>query len=560
MKLNAKLVLILVINYKIAFGELKVTINGNSLHSCVSAIVEQAFEEEPVTFVISGSDSMIVPTQYGTYVVNINTLEEVSFLSNTNYVIFVTNAKNLENVINLLRVGYYVEDATKYKLLIVTSSRNVKLMITKMWIHKIINVAILHYQKKNNDQSLILYTSNPFDQSNRCGETPNLINAQTCGLKLVTLYMRYKSFNNCSVGFVIPEDNSDSLVNVIPRYILTQLGTSFNTTVIYHSDRFDTSPLINLIVIIYLTDLPNVQADKVTIYTDDLVWVTPVSKKSFMGLESVFDDFTWIMIMLTFLSTSFAWWILTSNYSWNQMFLSFFQIWCISLCGCLNASPSLRHLKFVFLLYLFGVIVLHAAFKCNLIKALTITAYSDRIRIIPAIASSKLPLIADSDMIEMFFSDDIPENILYSNIQNKLISRSRGLEDVVFYKNCNHLNFRHVVEKFQATTKLKVIYFVDNSITGQYKVSLALFEKHFFTDSLNKFTQTLIESGVYSKAISDFGNEYYLNLGNKESDKEASNVVVLTVGHLYGMFILWGVGIMASTLVFIFEIVLQKCN
>ncbi|KAF5304218.1 hypothetical protein FQR65_LT08025 [Abscondita terminalis] len=407
-----------------------------------------------------------------------------------------------------------------------------------------------------------LYTSNPFDEENQCGKTPNLITSHKCVNTF--RFLKYKDFNNCSIGFVsyFIRNNNEHLLSVISEYILTQLENSFNTSVVFHNDYSNMNTLRNFMVIMSLCNLSTTDEDdmdKVMIFTDDLVWITPIFKKWITVLENFFDYVTWIMIVLVFVSTSVAWWSITAmttnNWSWTQMCVSVLNVWCLTLCGCIKTPPSLIRLKLIFIIYLFCVIIIQSAFKGNLIKALTIIEYDDQIKTITDVVNSNLPLTTLEMIGTTFFQDDIPEDVLYTKVRNKLVYNDFGLDDVNLYRNCNHLTFMNNFEEYSSNKKTIVNYFVENSVTGTFELSIALEKYHFFTESLQRLTQILIESGVYSKVILDFYNEYYSSndYAIEEENEEMIKLIVLTVDHLYGTFVLWGIGIIVSITVFVVE-------
>ncbi|KAF5284168.1 hypothetical protein FQR65_LT00168 [Abscondita terminalis] len=534
----------------LTFGKLQSITEDRSLNMCMYALTRQIGE---LTFVLTDRDFTIIPKQSGTkyLVVNTMTSKTIALLPNSNIVIFIKNETALVNVMDVLQLGRFFIQALNYKILIVTTSSNMKPIFMDLWRRKMVYVAIVHYQERT-DETPFLYTSNPYDRSNLCGQTPNAIVAQKCtGTSFI---FEHKNLNRCPIIFVTVSEkayNSGTLLSVIPKYIMTEVEKSFNTSVTFYSNLNDFSTIKRYLVIMFLCDTAHQLWDRVTIHTDDVIWVTPVYHRP----TNVFDNITWVMITLIFLTTSMFWWISvsieTNNYSVNQMCLSFLNVWCLTLCGCIKAPPALRFLRSIFVIYLFYVMIIQAAFKSNLIQTLTTSQEYKPIKNIRDAANSDLTLTVAEEIVEVFFVKNLPQHSLYTQIRNKLVHNYRGLEDVIDYKNCNHVTIRSYLEEYQFYKNTKVNYFIDNSLTGYYKIYIGLAFNHFFTKSLRRITQLLIEAGLHSKIVSDFCHEYYRRFDNKIN--ETSSLIVLTVKDLYWVFFIWGIGIFTSCIVFVIE-------
>ncbi|KAF5287408.1 hypothetical protein FQR65_LT12233 [Abscondita terminalis] len=537
-----------------ATGKLRSISETNALDDCLSNLVLHS--ELPLTFVIIDDEYVQIPKQYEKpyTIIKIDTLDDVKFSIDKQFAIFAKNLKSLENVLNILQIGTWWDESPKCKIMVVTDSIDTNLIFTKMWMRKIIDVAIV-YQRPNN---LSVVTSNPFDMKNECGQKPASIVVQKCDRTTPTQSsFPFKNFNNCPSAFLtyFRKGETDKLMSVIPKFIMTQLERSYNTSVLFHLNYNEFNTIQKCLLIMFLTDTISDEFDKVPFFTDDFVWVTPIFKEMVIVMQNVFDRLTMAMIILAFLITSFTWWTIASiadNHNWrNQICISVLKVWCLTMCGCVGTTPSQRHLRSIFILYLFYIIIIHSVFKGNLIKALSISEYRNDIRTVNDVANSKLPLTTRYFISEMFFQNSMPSETLYTRIQNKLVASYYGLDDAITYKNCNHLTLRQAIDEYQLYTNVKINYFVDNSLTERYKVSFSLSKRHFFTDSLKKLTQTLIESGVYSKVIFDFRNKIVRQEYSTKED--TSKLIVLTVEHLYGVFVLLAGGIIASAVVFVIE-------
>ncbi|KAF5284170.1 hypothetical protein FQR65_LT00170 [Abscondita terminalis] len=510
-----------------AHGKLQALEEFNTLHTCLHKFVEDAIDAHlPLIYVLTNDDFSTIPKQHEKPYFVIDAMQNMTFSIGTQYVIFLDNDENLETILKMLKLKISWKKAPKCKILIATRSTNVEFILTELWLRKIINVAIIHHST--------IYTSNPFHEKNQCGKIPILISAQNCTSSPLR-FEQYKNFYNCPVEFVsyFRKNEYDHIINVVSLYIMEQLEKSFNTTVMFNTQS---KVLKDPLVIMFFLDRVHKTWDEITFFSDDAVWITPLTD------ITVFNFYT-----------SMTWWAFTCVQTvacpWNHFCLSVLNVWCLTLCGCIKTPPTVRHLKSIFFLYLFFVIVIQAAFKSNLIKAITVPKFESDMKTIKDVANSKLPLTTFSVVEELFFKKRIPESDLYTKISEKVECSYRGLEDSILYKNCSHVSLRYILEMFKTSTNLKPNYFADNSATGTYKASIGLAKGHFFTESLQNLRLTLIESGVYSKVIYDFYHEHQWQL----DEDEKSYLVILTFRHLHLTFSLWGIGLIIATVVFLIE-------
>ncbi|KAF5287404.1 hypothetical protein FQR65_LT12229 [Abscondita terminalis] len=506
-----------------AYGKLEAISEPNTLSDCILKLIQQAIDGEmPLAFVLTDNDTGLIPNQYEVAytVVKIENTEKLKFLVDTQFVMFIKSEEVLENTIIALDLALTsYRKAAKNRILLITDSMSADKIFEKMWTHKIINVAIIYHDKKccqNNPP--VIFTSNPFDAENLCGNASNVINSQDCNQTIN--FMKHVNFNNCTTGLVsFHKGFKNNIIDVTNMFVLDQLEKHFNTTIIL--PRPDFSKFSKSMLITYFSNDVYDKSDKVIIFSDDFVWVSPVFKKSTM-MQKIYDNLTWIMILFSFLIVSVCW-SLT-----NEVSSSVLEVWSLTLTGCVSRIPSPSYLKTIFVLYIFYVIIMRSLFESNLIKSLTISDYLSDVSTIQDVINSKLPLLINDVVAFLYFTEKIPSNVLYTEVQKKISKSYYGLEQSIFYKNCTTLIYRYVVESFQASTNIKVNYFTDNSLTGQYKVWICL--------------------GIYTKTMLDYGREHYRHI-----DIEYDPLIDLNLQHLYGIFVVWVIGIMVSIVVFVVE-------
>ncbi|KAF5296739.1 hypothetical protein FQR65_LT10175 [Abscondita terminalis] len=520
-------------------GKILLIDEDKSLCSCISLFVQQSFDNKmPLSFTSIDDNILLVPKQYEKpyTVFKLDNSNKIKFATNTQFVLFVNDFQDLHKFLKF--VTYFnLAVAPKIRIVIVTNYMNTKLILRRMWKSRIINVAIIHHGRES---APVIYMSNPFEKRNLCGKTPNVIITQKCHPEVTTLrYNKHKNFNNCSIVFMNVQKND----HVTHIYILTG------------SNYYEIKIILKSFVFMFLIveDFP---CDKVEIFTDDIVWVSPLLKRDVAVMQNIFDHVTWGMIAITILIMSLVWWgittLTTKHNKWNQMCLSSLMVWCLTICGVIQTPPLSRHLRSIFILYLFFVIVIQTAFNSKITNYLTLTEYSSNIKTIEDVANSQFILKMNHAIADMF-NKNITQDVLYTKIQKKLIPDEHGLKESMLHKNCTAATMRHLIEKFHIDQNEKVNYFIDNSLTGPYKLYIGLGEGHFFTEYVQNVTTMLIESGCYSKTLIDFDRKYY-----RRFRAETPNLVVLNFQHLYQIYVIWGVGLITASVVFIIEIFICK--
>ncbi|KAF5272750.1 hypothetical protein FQA39_LY07777 [Lamprigera yunnana] len=188
--------------------------------------------------------------------------------------------------------------------------------------------------------------------------------------------------------------------------------------------------------------------------------------------------------------------------------------------------------------------------------------YDDNIKIIrQQLADFNISIIMTEGMAS-FFKDDDKEYTLYNKIKRKMILLSDDEytdtmidNSVVTPKNYATMISRNDLYQIISAFNMKFQYFADNSLFGKVSFILSPNTGSSIFHPINKITTTLLESGLIDFEVTKFERAMKNNSNYDNSvDSTVEDKVVLTLSHVYPIFVFWGAGIIISTVVFFAEI------
>ncbi|KAF5287349.1 hypothetical protein FQA39_LY15952 [Lamprigera yunnana] len=188
----------------------------------------------------------------------------------------------------------------------------------------------------------------------------------------------------------------------------------------------------------------------------------------------------------------------------------------------------------------------------KLAQLLTVDQYDKSFENLKDLADSEVPVCIYKEYLN-FISKPIKEDLVYLKIKERLIAIENGT-DVLNYRNCTYLMTVEEIVALKYNTKYRFNYFINDGLYNE-KVSPYLERGGHLTKILNRVVQRFDENGITEHIISKANkkrNDYY-----KRIDEEESEPKVLTMEHVYGIFVIWAVGIALSVIVFLVEIASQ---
>ncbi|KAF5301870.1 hypothetical protein FQR65_LT08702 [Abscondita terminalis] len=297
-------------------------------------------------------------------------------------------------------------------------------------------------------------------------------------------------------------------------------------------------------------------------YYDDVVWSVPIPNRipPPVVLKLVFKPTLWLLVIVSLILTSFAWWLVAKIFKeniWNNLDDTILDVYSITMLGSSSDVPIKWAMRYAFLSYVIYAIHIQTAFTSNLTQILTIPKYEPHIKNLKDLADSNLPIFVKY-RIQLWLNSTETKSVLHKTINDKVF----GLTQVEFHKlildkslnnYCSIWN-RDEFDYFRKSGYKRYRYFVDNTFSGSSKYAFFL---HNATINLwpafKASLEVLTESGIVS----------YRNNILKYFDKQYSTImddgyVDMTIEHMCSIFAIWGLGLCLAFVIFLSELLISK--
>ncbi|KAF5298782.1 hypothetical protein FQR65_LT09651 [Abscondita terminalis] len=424
------------------------------------------------------------------------------------------------------------------KWLLITPEEDIGKYYLEFWKKQMANLIVLSYN--SNNSSMQLHTSNPQEIPNKCGETIGLINKQSCNLKIeLELPKAMRRYTNCTITLctmtrIVKKIQSDNEVaQFLMRLITTYLEATFvSTTASECPDDLILVPNILRFVLPVQTGIPY--------YTSKALWAVPNPKQipKMEVLFLVFKKTVWIYIAISILITAVAWGLITSyqnncGISMCDFAVILINIWELTLLGSTDRIPIRWALRFVFICYVIYCIHIQAVFGSKIVELLIQPQFERGIQNLDDLVESNISIIIGDSVISSVFVDD---NLDESQLSTKIYRALQVVSGVEEFLNDNFLKDSRLIR--------------DNFATGSFDYAFMFPYQSYLFLTINEITYRLIESGIKDEFLKKIESEV-----TKITDADA---IVLSVDHLYIIFIFWITGLLISTITFILEFLVNK--
>lgn len=299
-------------------------------------------------------------------------------------------------------------------------------------------------------------------------------------------------------------------------------------------------------------------------YRDTMVWAVPIPDKmsTFKTIATTLDQRVWLIIIILLITKSVLWWLFSKLF--KNKIGSFDLLSCIltsfviTLGGSYNLLPKRKSLLFLFLFYLIYSMQISTVFQGKLFSGLTEPKMEQGITTIVELADSPLPMIGNEDtkslMREHFSNHPVFKKVLKKLVIQSPIDLSGSLMNMARFKNCSTLIGKRAL--LYALPQFKRVVNLIELNTGvlEFEPTFAVRKGHHLFTVLNKFCRRLIEGGIDLKLFSDATAAY----SHKEIVPE-TGPFAFGIYHLNELFILWAIGILLSTFVFVLEMCGYYC-
>ncbi|KAF5299908.1 hypothetical protein FQA39_LY19163 [Lamprigera yunnana] len=517
--------------------------------TCMKDVLKSVGTETTIVYVYKKVFKDILPEKLEHPLLTIDISKKIH--RNSKYKIYneivILNLKNASLIQNYLRVleqnGLWnAKSSFRRRYLIVYPSKKaseLKNIFKYFFKSYIIDVIVMVHDLKGNTK---MFTWDPYHPSNKCGTKFNMKTHSSCSLFKLSAIRRMQQFNKCNFTFAYYSDRETNRkktrVAYVTGFILDEVSKNMNVTVILKYCPHCYPGELHL----HLNSLK--ECESVTSCTAPFersvyYWTVP-QRKLIDPLEVfkiVFKTQVWILILLTFILTSVIWWL-------------------ISLCTEKTNFTSA---------------LLKSIFTSNLVKLLTNVHYEPAIETLEQLAQSDLPIVMYAGSIGIFRNMERNDS-LYMKIANKthVVSWDHYMKSLF---NETILEYNSVFLKTNLLQEMIINYNIkmrvisDDTLLGAHQYMFGTKIGSHLIKPAHKITTTLLEAGLINLKASEFNRNIkkfeYKCKGESNDNGNSREPKALSLTHVYPIFVIWGMGLICATAVFIMEHIchaIDKCS
>ncbi|KAF5287410.1 hypothetical protein FQR65_LT12235 [Abscondita terminalis] len=445
------------------------------------------------------------------------------------------------------------------KFLLITNDQELEKKILMFWSVGVINLIVLAYNSLGGIQ---MHTGNPQAVGNNCGENvKELLSVNDCLRKThVLLPHVFRKYTNCNItymNYVAPTPDKIKVYELI-LFVFDMLAERFDVSLIMRTEPI-VAPYYAGLFTVYTVNPAHTLPDRVvtsTIYTDKMVWVVPFPKRipTMKILQMVFTNTLWVYIVVVFVGTSFVWWFITKTFKRSSsMTQAFLKVFSITLFGWVDNYGRWRPIRCLFLTYVVYSIHIQTAFTSKLIEILTIPQYEHAIKSLSELSASDVEIIIYEKHYESYFNHT-DDDALYNKIKSKLVVLNYSNYDDVAGSNETYTKYaalftNNEVEIVSNMIGEELITIADSILVSNWEMAFGGVEGTYIIKTIDKLIDTLTESGLLNYVKNNIKYEIETKRFKKDEEKP-----VLSLQHLYFVFVFWGVGLALSFLILFFEL------
>lgn len=541
-------------------------IKANPSREHFELILQLLFEDGGLIYIYRKRTPIFPSQTHPVILYNVHSETYLTYDEVSGYVIYAEDCEELKYITKeLLRSNFFI--SKRKRMLVVLNDSSQKCAFDVIWSNDIYDVFVLNERMELFHDGL----------TNNCGKEshPQLMNNDFVKLPKV-----FENFRNCSlkvmydVSFRKMPYCGDPRTNMPGLYIqpLIEIAKKLNFTLIFvpepddsayeYVDNLTTHVTERILyekeqdVLIALTNrlMHYYQRFEMStiIYQEPQIWLIPKPKR-ISDFRIIFRTFTlieWTIIIVTFLSVSIVWCVISKTVHSKDLIKNFLLLLAITFNSSLHVTLKSQSLNTLFIFYIFYCFYINFYFQGHLSSLFVKPLYEDPIKNEQQLANSNLiPIINRHKIIYM-------EN-LNDTIAKKLAAKSRTPfgakmpEDVVsfVYKNRNV-----VTTSFPSAIKLVDNYdskidYIETRIVMGMEATYVYRKGYPLIPIIDKKIVALQEGGFFIKWLDDLRKRK----SNKQNYDDGS---ALELSHLIGIFTILLSGLCAASVVFLIEILL----
>ncbi|KAF5296115.1 hypothetical protein FQA39_LY02749 [Lamprigera yunnana] len=466
-------------------------------------------------------------------------------------------AKGMWNQISLLRRKY----------LVVYPSQNSNQMDEIFFYFlqfDIIDVIIMAYDFNLKNDSIILYTWDPHHSLNNCGSTLKYAKKNTC--KTIQAFPNTKfvrTFNYCNLTYYHKTkwewDKNQNELGWVNQFVIHTIGKLLKVNIQRQMQIKVKNNLPGLLIrlcILEYSEHPDFSTT-LPMVRSPYVFLVPLPKRmnSFEVFQIIFKAAVWGMVCITFLVTTITWWIISKCDRPTNFSAVILDVYSVTVFGCVNRLSSYLPFRIIFITYVLYAIHVQTAFTSNLVKILTTPQYHPCMNTVEDIADSNVRIIIFEKQAKLFTRED-GDDTIYGKIKKKFFNHG-------FYTHQNCMRNKSVLDEYVVFATLDLFYVyvqiaqikvqvvMDTSLIGAQHRVLTTKAGSYLYPSVKNVVTALTESGVIQREQNKFQKHIKEKIGNlydNQMDEPNEEPIVLSMEHVFPVFVFWGVGLIIATL------------
>ncbi|KAF5294143.1 hypothetical protein FQA39_LY13514 [Lamprigera yunnana] len=425
-------------------------------------------------------------------------------------------------------------------------------LLLTLWSIHTVEVVFLYHNKN----TIRLFTSDPQHPHNECGRKANFIYEYTCNsIKKIKFPKLWRNYKDCKLiyWYTNPIEISQNtnemyfkstfLLDTAVQHLHLTLVTEklmHNFTITCYGFRIFVNQISWCNHSSYDCSIP--------FLSNELVWIVPPPKiiDALEVFKITFKGIVWILITLSFLITSLVWWFIVKRKAYNSFILSFLDIYSATLFGFINRIPPFLSPRLIFIMYVLYAVHIQTAFTSQLIRLLTVPQYDHSITSLEELAQSRLPIFAHETTSNLFQHEEEGDTI-YNKIKKRRTIVNEAYIDNAIVNKENSENYSILIS---------------SADLDQY-IKLKGIKLHYIKD--DKYLRQGLRYGLAKSGIMEFQERNYkYKMKNYTAYYDTETIstnttnIVLSLAHVYPIFVYWGTALIICTVVFVLEILIYN--
>lgn len=253
--------------------------------------------------------------------------------------------------------------------------------------------------------------------------------------------------------------------------------------------------------------------------------------------------------LLTYFAVSCIWWMFSKVAGgFDELQDSFFNMFALTIGAIVPVMPKLSFLKILMHIYILYSMNMITCFQAHLSSILTNPPLEDTINNVEELANSDRPILLYGFDVEFIKGANATAA---KKLYDRHISAALTEEDrtqKILKEHCASIGNKIYSQRDNYRNRLK---FLGSDFLRQFEFTFVFKKNNPYYEPINALINILVEHALPHVPM----NKFISRIGERETKSEN---ITLSLLHFEGAFILFMIGIVLSTLIFLIEIIIFK--